>query len=308
MQDKPVLSPEQQKVLQEMLEQYKPDLLRFAALADAAYLGYRDAVRAAAPAVAQLLKVGTEWIKKVDWVQLAEVGRTLSELPDRSKKAMKLAADNGWFFGWNDSLKGILKLIKSLEATGTAPVTADAVDQVFKEYFEENFEAIAQGLVRNYAHRTEPINAAVAAHKSDALSGAYFLSIPVFLAQADGILSEVVGINSVFQKGGRDKLIAKVAGWDLVSDVKGLLQPFEEFHKLDLVRGKNDDQPNAFTALNRHEVMHGNSQTYGTRINSLKAFSLLAFVGLHVPLVLDKVKRAEEAATKAAATSARPTP
>lgn len=42
----------------------------------------------------------------------------------------------------------------------------------------------------------------------------------------------------------------------------------------------------SFTALNRHQVMHDESSDYGTEINSLKAFSLLVFVGLHLPTVL----------------------
>jgi hypothetical protein len=42
----------------------------------------------------------------------------------------------------------------------------------------------------------------------------------------------------------------------------------------------------SFTALNRHQVMHGERSEYGTEINSLKAFLFLVFAGLHIPVVL----------------------
>ena len=42
----------------------------------------------------------------------------------------------------------------------------------------------------------------------------------------------------------------------------------------------------SFTALNRHQVMHGERSDYGTEINSLKAFSFSVFAGLHIPAVL----------------------
>jgi hypothetical protein len=44
----------------------------------------------------------------------------------------------------------------------------------------------------------------------------------------------------------------------------------------------------AFTALNRHQVMHGESWNYGTEVNSLKAFSFLVHIGSHLPVVLER--------------------
>lgn len=49
----------------------------------------------------------------------------------------------------------------------------------------------------------------------------------------------------------------------------------------------------AFTALNRHQVMHGESWDYGNEINSLKAFSFLLFVGVHLPLILKEKSTSE---------------
>ena len=50
-----------------------------------------------------------------------------------------------------------------------------------------------------------------------------------------------------------------------------------------------------FDALNRHQVMHGEVSDYGTEINSVKAFSFLLFVALHVPGILAEAeKRSDE--------------
>ncbi|MNN81905.1 hypothetical protein D3C81_1987790 [compost metagenome] len=43
--------------------------------------------------------------------------------------------------------------------------------------------------------------------------------------------------------------------------------------------------------MNRHQVMHGEVSDYGTEINSVKAFSFLLFVALHVPEILAEAKR-----------------
>jgi len=65
-------------------------------------------------------------------------------------------------------------------------------------------------------------------------------------------------------------------------------------HELDFMKSESARRIAAqttggtFTALNRHQVMHGESWDYGSEINSLKAFSFLAFVGTHLVAVLEQ--------------------
>ena len=72
-----------------------------------------------------------------------------------------------------------------------------------------------------------------------------------------------------------------------------LIHPLLNLHELDFMKSASAREDGAretgevFTALNRHQVMHGESWNYGTELNSLKAFSFLAFVGTHLPAVLE---------------------
>jgi hypothetical protein len=76
-----------------------------------------------------------------------------------------------------------------------------------------------------------------------------------------------------------------------------LIHPILKLHEMNFMKSANERKKAAqasgesFTALNRHQVIHGECWDYGTEINSLKAFSFLAFVGLHLPMVLDSPLR-----------------
>ncbi|MOA18770.1 hypothetical protein D3C78_1391090 [compost metagenome] len=130
--------------------------------------------------------------------------------------------------------------------------------------------------------------------------GAYTLSIPVFLAQADGIFSEITSIKSPM---GKDRGKELTRGGEQVkaaigddTDANQLLFPILQLHEFDILKSQKDRDAKCtasgktFDALNRHQVMHGEVSDYGTELNSLKAFSLLVFVALHVPEVIESAK------------------
>ena len=48
-------------------------------------------------------------------------------------------------------------------------------------------------------------------------------------------------------------------------------------------RGKRAQQPDGFSELNRHQVLHGEVTEYGTEQNSLKAISLLNYCAFVLP-------------------------
>ncbi|WP_219211963.1 hypothetical protein [Variovorax boronicumulans] len=307
MPDKPLLTTAQ---LRELFNEHKPEILNVLAMAGATYLGIQNIVRAAAPAIAAFVEAATPTLRALSRVDWPSVQKKLDELPERSRDAMKLAAASGWFFGWNDSLEDVFKLLDKLEASAAGSIDAATVDQVFEEYFTHNFDSIKSRLVAQYPARAQAIEAAAYAHLSHLFDGAY-LSIPVFIAQADGLLSEIAQIKSVFQKTGREALEEKIAQWSAVDpEISGLLQPLIKFADLDLLLNPMQRDAKAaggkFTALNRHQVMHGEVSDYGTRLNSLKAFSLLSFVGLHVPLVIESVLHTIASAAPPAPTVSSP--
>jgi hypothetical protein len=66
-------------------------------------------------------------------------------------------------------------------------------------YYHTNLQPFSDELTSEYPKRAAAIKAAVNAHVSLAEHG-YFLSIPVFIAQADGLLAEITGVESAMTK------------------------------------------------------------------------------------------------------------
>lgn len=236
-------------------------------------------------------------LAQIDWTTLK---RRLDELPKRSKAAMILAASKGWFFGWNDGLQGLMELVETLDVTQSADI-----DEVMAGYYRINLRPFTDELTSKYPSRAAAIQAAVNAHSSLGCEG-FLLSVPVFIAQADGLLTEITKVKSAMMKdrkgkdrNGQELQASKAIREKLVADPKSLdlLHPIVMLHEADFMKSAGARQTAAqasgesFTSLNRHQVMHGESSDYGTEINSLKAFSLLVCVGAHLPAVLERASK-----------------
>ena len=233
-----------------------------------------------------------EELAKIDWDEVKRRVDEVAKLPEKSKATMILASSKGWFFGWNDLLRGVMDLIKKLEAAAKP----NDIDEIMIEYYRENFQFFTDELVNRHPDRASVINAAVMAHRTLGTEG-YILSIPVFIAQADGLLGEIAGVSSAASRvnNTREFHASKALRERLTTDQEtlDLIYPLLQLHVLDFMKSAAKRQEaaqasgDAFTALNRHQVMHGELFDYGTEINSLKAFSFLAFVGAHLPAVLE---------------------
>ncbi|MFJ3410561.1 hypothetical protein [Pseudomonas protegens] len=234
-----------------------------------------------------------EVLRSSDWKFLSE---KINDLPAQSRKAMTFAAEQGWFFNWQGSLRQTVKLIESLKTTNT-----EEADDVLTKHYTERMDAYCRLLTAKYPHRKQAIEAAVSAHKNLGDTG-YTLSIPVFLAQSDGLLAEISKLTNPMSK--QNKVI-KATTW-LEEKLNGntyatdLLHPILQLKNLDLLkdtttRNKETNlSKKTFNGLNRHQVMHGEKSDYGTETNSLKAFSFLIFIGLHLPSVLSEIETNEQ--------------
>lgn len=238
-------------------------------------------------------------IPSVDW---EEVSKRLDEMPDRSKKTMDTASAQGWFFNWQGSLQTVLGLIDAIEA---AEDNQSQIDTILKEHYIEHFDFYAGQLSEAHPERKAVIDAAVLAHKTLGDAG-YSLSIPVFLAQADGVLSEVCETSMAMGKP-RKKGESGIKGLEWIKgkigsdpEANSLLSPLFDLHESNLLKSEGERNTEfektgiAFNALNRHQILHGEVSNYGSELNSLKAFSFLAFVGLHLPTILATIKPSTE--------------
>lgn len=156
------------------------------------------------------------------------------------------------------------------------------VDDMLCDYFSDCSGQIEQELVERFPRREAPILAAFRAHRA----GEFFLSVPVLLAQADGICAELTDV-SLYAKSRGDsspKTRAFVESIDADSFIKALLVPLAE--ELPISASASQRGPD-WDKLNRHQVQHGESVDYGTRTNSLKSISLIYFIALVQDLVQD---------------------
>jgi len=188
------------------------------------------------------------------------------ELPPRIQEALLLLGAHGWYMDLEMPIPGLWELKKAI-SDGNIREAEDAL----VEYFESRLDHIEESIIKRFPDRQKPISAAFNAHRRQE----YELSIPVFLAQTDGICKEVVN-KHLFRK--HDKkpqtaIYVEQAALDAFS--AALLSPLAQNLPIGMSEHERDK---GFSKLNRHMVLHGESVDYGSKINSLKAISLINYV------------------------------
>lgn len=195
-----------------------------------------------------------------------QLQRSFREIPPRTQEALLLLGRHGWYLDLEMPLPGLWELKKAL-AEGNVVEAEDAL----VEYFEGRMDEIEKSVIERFPKRQKLIRAAFDAHRRQE----YELSIPVLLAQTDGICKEVFS-EYLFIKHNRKPRTA-IYVEQLASDTyrAALLSPLAQT----LPIGASEHERNeGFSELNRHMVLHGESLDYGSKINSLKAISLINYV------------------------------
>lgn len=195
------------------------------------------------------------------------VGDALADLPERTRKELNGLAARGWYIDQEWPASAPADLIEAIEEG-----QAHEVDDALVGYFREQFSVIKERLIRQYPNRTPFLAKAFSAHQR----GDFELSIPVFLAQADGICKDRTNRSMFRRKDKKPEMAAYVEAALGVDEYRAaLLSPLGGEHPISLSEAQ---RPAEFDGLNRHQVLHGESLTYHTEINSLKAVSLLGFL------------------------------
>lgn len=202
-----------------------------------------------------------------------ELHKEFKELPARTQEALLLLGEHGWYLDPEISLPALWKLKKAF-ADGNVLET----EEVLVKYFEERLAEIEKSISTKFPHRIHLVHSAFEAHRR----GEYALSIPVLLAQSDGICKEMVGQYLFIRQGRKpstaiyvDQLVAHTYMAALLSPLATILP----------IGATERERPAGFTALNRHMVLHGESLDYGSKINSLKTISLVNYVAHVLPTV-----------------------
>jgi len=143
------------------------------------------------------------------------------------------------------------------------------------KYYEDEFEEIIKNLSKSHPKRLKIFNELKIAHDNE-----YFnLGIPLILSQIDGICYDYTK-KLFFRKNKKNEnnpYLPEVSNELTVISgefLKAFLSPF--LHKTP-ISAREQDLESFPTAFNRHRILHGKDTDFGTKINFLKAFSLLSY-------------------------------
>ena len=197
---------------------------------------------------------------------LEQLQRGLTTLPGRTRRALLVLGDNGWFLHFAMSLPALWDLERELSGGNVKEAESQLI-----EHFRGRLDEIEESVVEKFPQRAPIIRAALNAHRRQE----YALSIPVLLAQADGMCKQQVNQHLFMNRNKRPMTAIYVEQVAADTFEAALLTPLAQTLPISTSsheRSKDDG------ALNRHAVLHGESLDYGSETNGLKAVSLINYV------------------------------
>ena len=202
--------------------------------------------------------------KAVETAQLAlnVYFRSIKKIPESTK----ILAEKGWYLPLDFHPVEVNRMASHIKEGNSHIVDADMII-----FIDDELANIQDQINKKFPKRSSVINAGIRAHKKQE----YYLSIPVFFTQIEGICKDLTG-KRFFRIKAKEPLTkewAKNFEGDIV--IKLLLEPLSYSGPM--------RQPQDFNnpiGINRHDILHGNCVDYGdSKINGYKVLSLLNYIG-----------------------------
>jgi hypothetical protein len=217
------------------------------------------------------------WAVTIDWKALHERMEYLSnELPTGLEQESVKLMNRGWFIWFLDgSMSDFSEKMHAL-----VEISDEEQDAYMRKYIEENLGDFESELCNQHPSREPQIKDAFRSHAAEI----YYASIPTFLALSEGIGRDLYPGIGIFEKQRRNSSKVRLPKTDNIFDSISGLEIFEEsvLKPLrvvsDVTRTINSPTEHDKKLFNRHLIIHGNSNLYGCKDNSLKAISLTFFV------------------------------
>jgi len=203
-------------------------------------------------------------------------------IPDRVDTIYAYLAKRGWFVPFHFADLGLFKRYEALINEGDHQIIENDIQQ----YIKEHLSTFKHQCEKYFPERYKIMKSAFEAHEEEK----YELSIPVFLAQADGIFEELIG--TTFYSNDEKKL--KKINRNLLERLAEnghptsttslsylLLKQLQEESLLhenfsEIEKRENHD-PN-LNPLNRNTVLHGRDINYASEANSLRTIALIGLL------------------------------
>lgn len=190
------------------------------------------------------------------------LAKTVANYKRQLELGLKTLALSGWYVSYESGLSDGIVLGQKVDEKDF-----EFVDSFMQRFYKKNLTSIIKRLGTSFPERKRIFDEALLAHKKKMYHG----SILLFLSQADGICN---GYLYKSNKGKKEHLKKDIEKNSKVI-LESLLTVLLDINEIDIPHAKRKLKQ----SLNRHAVMHGFDTNFGTEINSLKALSLVAFVG-----------------------------
>ena len=193
------------------------------------------------------------------------IAKRVAELHMQHKECFEALSAGGWFLRPDTPVNQLQALRDSMRPNnGSGPST-------IAMYLEDRIDSIENDLSQTYVHRAHILHDAFDAHRAKR----YTLSVPVFFSQADGIWRDRFD-QHFFSRARKETLrhqLNDIQLQYLVTALKVLIGSNEDGNNP--MWASENERGSSWSALNRHQVLHGESVDYATEENSLKAIALL---------------------------------
>lgn len=198
---------------------------------------------------------------------LIELRLAVAELPVRHRKALSSLAQNGWYL---DPEMLPSELFDA--AADFAAGNESAGNQKLCDHFDGRCTQLETSLCEEFPRRAILIRSAFEAHRRRE----YGLSIPVLLAQADGVCLDLTGAQLYArQRNGMPQLALEIELDMAPPLLAAILAPILEPAP---IIARPSERKVGSEMLYRHAVLHGEATDYDTRVNGCRAISQLVYV------------------------------
>jgi hypothetical protein len=192
----------------------------------------------------------------------------LASLPEKMRIFSEASAMIGWFSTSESFLGGMKKAFDQGQ---------EQLDQYMISEIDSNYDKIKSSILSLHPNREEILTCVFELHESEN----WIASIPLLLAQTEGVFSENIGTFLFSEHDKRKKKLAKRFRDKAEQYTPYLYSPFEvETQFSSSISSKSHAKKK--NGPNRNGILHGSRKhlDYGSKINSYKCISLLSYVSM----------------------------
>lgn len=193
---------------------------------------------------------------------------SLASVPEN----MRIFSENAAMIGWFSTSESFLSEMKKAFDQGQ-----ESLDQYMISEIDSNYDKIKSSILSLHSDRKDILTCAFELHECKN----WIASIPLFLAQTDGVFSDNVGAFLFSEHARRKEKLAERFRDKADQYMPYLYSPFEVETQFSSSIGSKS-QAKKKNGPNRNGILHGSKKhlDYGSKINSYKCISLLSYVSM----------------------------